>query len=97
MEVSEDPLLLLRRTGRSLEERIPGAGVLMDQAHLVDQVLHFGLQAPPLELDRNQFVGAHSRAVRLTQQLPLLEEIEKDGRSADTLVPTAVKGRSSMR
>lgn len=40
----------------------------------MDEVLHFGLQAPPLELDCDQFVGTHPWAVSLTNQLFLLGE-----------------------
>lgn len=40
----------------------------------MDEVLHFGLQAPPLELDCDQFVGTHLRAVGLTNQLFLMEK-----------------------
>lgn len=39
---------------------------------LMDEVLHFGLQAPPLELDCDQFVSTHPWAVSLTNQLFLL-------------------------
>lgn len=40
----------------------------------MDEVLHFGLQAPPLELDCDQFVGTHPWAVSLTYQIFLLED-----------------------
>lgn len=53
----------------------------MDAEHttyLMDEVLHFGLQAPPLELDRDQFVGAHDRA--FAGLLFLLGEQQKERR-----------------
>lgn len=33
--------------------------------YLLDETFHFGLQTPPSELDGDQFVRAHVRAVRL--------------------------------
>lgn len=47
---------------------------MLNHSNLMDEVLHFVLQAPPLELDCDQFVGTHPWAVRLTNQLFLLGE-----------------------
>lgn len=43
----------------------------------MDEVLHFVLQAPPLELDCDQFVGTHLWAVGVANQLSLLGEEEQ--------------------
>lgn len=43
--------------------------------YLVDEVLHFGLQTPPSELDGHQFVRTHVRTLRL--QLVLSRSGEK--------------------
>lgn len=83
MEVGENPLLLLRRRRtESFRERgeashrqqWPTAGCI----HPVDEVLHFGLQPPPPELDRHQLVRTHVRAVRL--QLVLRGETAVTGK-----------------
>lgn len=47
----------------------------------MDEALHSGLQANPLELDCDQFVGAHPWAVSLTIQLFLLEEQQKNDKT----------------
>lgn len=47
-------------------------------SNLMDEVLHFGLKAPPLELDCDQFIGTHPRAVTLINQLFLLGEEKQD-------------------
>lgn len=49
--------------------------------YLMDEVLHLGLQAPPPELDCDQFVGTHLRAVSLTYQISLLEEQQTDDKT----------------
>lgn len=50
-------------------------------SHIMDEVLHFGLQAKPLELDRDQFVSAHPWAVSFTSQLFLFGEQQKNGKT----------------
>lgn len=56
VKVGEDPLLLLRMTATVALERTDAG---WDNNHdrcgpdLVDEILHFGLQTPPLELDCN--------------------------------------------
>lgn len=44
---------------------------LSQQQHgdLLDEILHFVLQAPPLEFDGDQFVRAHVGAVFLSMEL----------------------------
>lgn len=52
--------------------------------YLMDEVLHFGLQAPPPELDCDQFVGTHPWAISLTTrsyQIFLLEEQQTDDKT----------------
>lgn len=47
----------------------------------MDEVLHFGLQAKPLELDCDQFVSAHPWAVSFTGQLFLFGEQQKNDKT----------------
>lgn len=61
----------------------------------MDEVLHFGLQAPPLELDRDQFVGAHLRAVSLISQLFLWRE--ERGKNGKDLQATLLFEKHSIR
>lgn len=45
--------------------------------NLMDNILDFSLQAKPLKLNCDQFVGTHSRAVSLGTQLFLVREKNK--------------------
>lgn len=47
--------------------------------YLLDEVLYFGLQAPPLELDSDQFVGTHLRTVCLVHQIVLIRGETQEG------------------
>ncbi len=52
----------------------------------MDEALHSALQAPPLELDCDQLVGAHPRAVSLSSQLFLfVEEQQKNNKDLETI------------
>lgn len=48
----------------------------------MDEVFHFGLQTPPLELDCDQFVGTHPWAISLIRQLFLLGEKQQKNEKA---------------
>jgi hypothetical protein len=48
----------------------------LKQIYLLDKVLYFALQPPPLELDGHQLIGTHPRTVRGVCQLLLDEKIE---------------------
>lgn len=47
-------------------------------SNLMDEVLHFGLDGKPVELDCDQFVGAHPWTVSFINQLFLSEQQKND-------------------